>query len=104
MFFILLFRFCASLPEDHRPPEEKASTFVDLLVVAISLIAVAVPEGLPLAVTLALAFATTRLLKENNLVRVLRACETMGNATCICSDKTGTLVRYHKNEDRALAN
>ena len=50
------------------------------------------PEGLPLAVTLALAFATTRLLKENNLVRMLRACETMGNATTICSDKTGTLV------------
>ncbi|KAL2846169.1 hypothetical protein BJY01DRAFT_247343 [Aspergillus pseudoustus] len=92
MFFILLFRFCASLPGDTRPPEEKASTFVDLLVVAIAIIAVAVPEGLPLAVTLALAFATTRLLKENNLVRVLRACETMGNATCICSDKTGTLT------------
>ncbi|RKL04794.1 Calcium-transporting ATPase 2 [Fusarium oxysporum] len=92
MFFILLFRFCASLPGDDRPAEEKASTFVDLLVVAIAIIAVAVPEGLPLAVTLALAFATTRLLKENNLVRVLRACETMGNATCICSDKTGTLT------------
>lgn len=53
---------------------------------------VAVPEGLPLAVTLALAFATTRMLKENNLVRVLRACETMGNATTVCSDKTGTLT------------
>ncbi|KAL2672774.1 hypothetical protein Neosp_013490 [[Neocosmospora] mangrovei] len=92
MFFILLFRFCAHLPGDDRPAEEKASTFVDLLVVAIAIIAVAVPEGLPLAVTLALAFATTRLLKENNLVRVLRACETMGNATCICSDKTGTLT------------
>ncbi|KAF9775444.1 hypothetical protein IL306_006452 [Fusarium sp. DS 682] len=92
MFFILLFRFCANLSGDDRPAEEKASTFVDLLVVAIAIIAVAVPEGLPLAVTLALAFATTRLLKENNLVRVLRACETMGNATCICSDKTGTLT------------
>ncbi|KAL4966798.1 calcium-translocating P-type ATPase [Aspergillus stella-maris] len=92
MFFILLFRFCANLPGDTRSAEEKASTFVDLLVVAIAIIAVAVPEGLPLAVTLALAFATTRLLKENNLVRVLRACETMGNATCICSDKTGTLT------------
>jgi Ca2+-transporting ATPase len=98
MFFILLFRFCANLPGDDRPAEEKASTFVDLLVVAIAIIAVAVPEGLPLAVTLALAFATTRLLKENNLVRVLRACETMGNATCICSDKTGTLVSIIPNK------
>lgn len=50
-------------------------------------------EGLPLAVTLALAFATTRMVKENNLVRVLRSCETMGNATVVCSDKTGTLTQ-----------
>ncbi|KAK1714914.1 calcium-translocating P-type ATPase [Colletotrichum acutatum] len=92
MFFILLFRFVASLPGDDRLPADKASTFMDLLVVAIAIIAVAVPEGLPLAVTLALAFATTKLLKENNLVRVLRSCETMGNATTICSDKTGTLT------------
>ncbi len=57
-----------------------------------TVVVVAVPEGLPLAVTLALAFATTRMLKDNNLVRVLRACETMGNATTVCSDKTGTLT------------
>jgi Ca2+-transporting ATPase len=92
LFFILLIRFLAGLPNDDRPAEEKASSFVDILIVAITIIVVAVPEGLPLAVTLALAFATTRLLKENNLVRVLRACETMGNATTICSDKTGTLT------------
>lgn len=92
LFFVLLFRFLAGLSGDTRPPAEKASSFMDILIVAITIIVVAVPEGLPLAVTLALAFATTRLLKENNLVRVLRACETMGNATTICSDKTGTLV------------
>ncbi|KAH9889691.1 calcium-translocating P-type ATPase [Xylariomycetidae sp. FL2044] len=92
LFFILLFRFVAGLSSDTRPPAEKASTFLDILIVAVTIIVVAVPEGLPLAVTLALAFATTRLLKENNLVRVLRACETMGNATTICSDKTGTLT------------
>lgn len=92
LFFILLIRFLADLPGDTRDPTTKASAFMDILIVAITIIVVAVPEGLPLAVTLALAFATTRLLRENNLVRVLRACETMGNATTICSDKTGTLV------------
>lgn len=92
LFFILLFRFLAGLGSDTRTGAEKASSFMDILIVAITIIVVAVPEGLPLAVTLALAFATTRLLKENNLVRVLRACETMGNATAICSDKTGTLT------------
>ncbi|KAH6951270.1 calcium-translocating P-type ATPase [Ilyonectria sp. MPI-CAGE-AT-0026] len=92
LFFVLLFRFIGGLPNDSRPASEKASVFMDILIVAITIIVVAVPEGLPLAVTLALAFATTRMLKENNLVRVLRACETMGNATTICSDKTGTLT------------
>lgn len=92
MFFVLLCRFLAGLPNNADTPAEKASNFMDILIVAVTIIVVAVPEGLPLAVTLALAFATTRMLKENNLVRVLRACETMGNATTICSDKTGTLV------------
>ncbi|KAI0532075.1 calcium-translocating P-type ATPase [Xylaria digitata] len=92
LFFVLLFRFLAELPSDTRSPPEKASSFLDILIVAVTIIVVAVPEGLPLAVTLALAFATQQLLKENNLVRVLRACETMGNATTICSDKTGTLT------------
>ena len=87
-----MFRFCASLPGDNRTGAEKASSFTDILIVAITVIVVAVPEGLPLAVTLALAFATTRLLKENNLVRILKACEVMGNATTVCSDKTGTLT------------
>jgi len=93
LFFVLLFRFVGGLSGDHRSPTEKGSAFMDILIVAVTIIVVAVPEGLPLAVTLALAFATTKMLKENNLVRVLQACETMGNATAICSDKTGTLVR-----------
>lgn len=92
LFFVLLFRFVANLSGDTRSASKKGSAFMDILIVAVTIIVVAVPEGLPLAVTLALAFATTRMLKENNLVRVLRACETMGNATAICSDKTGTLV------------
>ncbi|KAA8896176.1 calcium-translocating P-type ATPase [Sphaerosporella brunnea] len=93
LFSVLFFRFCANLASDNRLPAEKGSAFLDILIVAITLIVVAIPEGLPLAVTLALAFATTRMLKENNLVRVLRACETMGNATTVCSDKTGTLTQ-----------
>lgn len=93
LFFVLFIRFVSTLPGSPLGAAEKGSQFMDILIVAITLIVVAVPEGLPLAVTLALAFATTRMLKENNLVRVLRACETMGNATTICSDKTGTLTQ-----------
>jgi P-type Ca2+ transporter type 2C len=93
LFFVLLFKFLGALSSNEGSPAEKGQEFLDILIVAITVIVVAVPEGLPLAVTLALAFATTRMLKENNLVRVLRACETMGNATTICSDKTGTLTQ-----------
>lgn len=102
LFFVLLIRFVAALPGDTRSAMDKASSFLDILIVAVTIIVVAVPEGLPLAVTLALAFATTRMLKENNLVRVLRACETMGNATAVCSDKTGTLVCHIQSARRAL--
>lgn len=93
LFLVLFFRFCSQLPDSPQTAAQKGSAFLDILIVAITLIVVAIPEGLPLAVTLALAFATTRMLKENNLVRVLRACETMGNATTVCSDKTGTLTQ-----------
>ncbi|BCR96668.1 putative calcium transporting ATPase (Pmc1) [Aspergillus luchuensis] len=93
LFFVLLFRFLAQLPENDAPSTEKGQIFMDILIVAVTVIVVAIPEGLPLAVTLALAFATTRMLKEQNLVWQLRACETMGNATVICSDKTGTLTQ-----------
>ena len=71
---------------------DKGQSFLQIFIVSVTIVVVAVPEGLPLAVTLALAFAMTRMLKDNNLVRLLRACETMGNATTICSDKTGTLT------------
>lgn len=62
------------------------------VMIAITLIVVAVPEGLPMAVTLSLAYSMRRMLKTNNLVRKMHACETMGAATVICTDKTGTLT------------
>ncbi|KAK7208151.1 hypothetical protein BZA70DRAFT_37797 [Myxozyma melibiosi] len=93
LFFVLLFRFLGELPTNHKTSTQKGEQFLNYLITSVTLIAVAVPEGLPLAVTLALAFATKRMLKDNNLVRVLKSCETMGNATTICSDKTGTLTQ-----------
>lgn len=63
------------------------------IMIAVTLIVVAVPEGLPMAVTLSLAYSMRRMLKTNNLVRKMHACETMGAATVICTDKTGTLTQ-----------
>lgn len=93
LFLVLFIRFLVQLPHDGMSGPARGRAFLDVLIVAITVIVVAIPEGLPLAVTLSLAFATTRMVKENNLVRILRACETMGNATVICSDKTGTLTQ-----------
>ncbi|KAI9790260.1 MAG: hypothetical protein M1816_005285 [Peltula sp. TS41687] len=93
LFIILFIKFLVQLRGNTASPSDKAQNFLQIFIVAVTIVVVAVPEGLPLAVTLALAFATTRMLKDNNLVRVLRACETMGNATTVCSDKTGTLTQ-----------
>ncbi|KAL8186939.1 UNVERIFIED_CONTAM: ATPase, Ca transporting, plasma membrane [Gekko kuhli] len=65
---------------------------VQFFIIGVTILVVAVPEGLPLAVTISLAYSVKKMMKDNNLVRHLDACETMGNATTICSDKTGTLT------------
>lgn len=65
---------------------------LDYLLIGITVVVVAIPEGLPLSVTLSLAFSVKRMLKDQNLVRKMEACETMGGANNICSDKTGTLT------------
>ena len=87
-----LFSFLSScvigLAIEKEPPIE----IVDYLITAITVLAVAVPEGLPLAVTLSLAFSSSKMMKEMNLVKHSDACETMGCAITICTDKTGTLM------------
>ncbi|KAF2750149.1 calcium-translocating P-type ATPase [Sporormia fimetaria CBS 119925] len=93
LLLVLTFRLVATFSGSPLGPAEKASRFMDILIVSVTIIVVAVPEGLPLAITLSLAFATTQMVKMNNLVRILKSCETMGNATDVCSDKTGTLTQ-----------
>ncbi|KAK0385252.1 hypothetical protein NLU13_7728 [Sarocladium strictum] len=93
LFIVLFIKFLVQLPSMDETPAGKGQRFLNIFIVVVTIIVVAVPEGLPLAVTLALAFATTRMLKDANLVRHLKACEVMGNATTICSDKTGTLTQ-----------
>lgn len=75
------------------PLAELLTYTLDTLMIAVTLIVVSVPEGLPMAVTLSLAYSMRRMLKTNNLVRKMHACETMGATTVICTDKTGTLTQ-----------
>lgn len=85
----------------HNFQAQSLTQLIGFFIESIVLIVVAVPEGLPLAVTISLAYSMQSMLKDNNLVRYLAACETMGSATNICSDKTGTLTENRMTITRA---
>lgn len=91
---ILILRFCIEEFVVNKKPWDAyyVQHFVKFFIIGVTVLVVAVPEGLPLAVTLSLAYSVRKMMHDNNLVRHLDACETMGNATAICSDKTGTLT------------
>ncbi|KAM7509030.1 hypothetical protein LguiA_019483 [Lonicera macranthoides] len=97
-FLVLTTRFLAVKVLHNEITKWKISDALSLLnffAIAVTILVVAVPEGLPLAVTLSLAFAMKKLMNDRALVRHLSACETMGSANCICTDKTGTLTTNH---------
>ncbi|MBU3917261.1 HAD-IC family P-type ATPase, partial [bacterium] len=82
-------------------PEGIGSEFLNYLMIAVTIIVVAVPEGLAMSVTLSLAYSMRKMMESNNLVRRMHACETIGAVTVICTDKTGTLTRNEMNVQTA---
>lgn len=110
-FVALTAKFLLTQPVDGMPMMDILSHLLNYFMVAVTLIVVSVPEGLPMSVTLSLALSMNRMLKTHNLVRKMHACETMGATTVICTDKTGTLTqnqmqvyqtRFYELADRPL--
>ena len=88
--------------EETDPKSMIAKKILDIIILCISIIVVAIPEGLPSAATLSLAFSLKNMMDNNNLVRKIHACETMGAANYICTDKTGTLTLNEMNVSKIL--
>lgn len=84
---------------DHFQWIDFTAYMLQTFMIAVTLIVVSVPEGLPMTVTLCLAYSMRRMLKSNNLVRKMHACETMGATTVVCTDKTGTLTENQMRVD-----
>ncbi len=93
IFTIMLAKACLGGGLLQRPWIEVAEEVLRLFMFSVAIIVMAVPEGLPMSITLSLAMSMRRMLRTNNLVRKMHACETMGAVTVICTDKTGTLTR-----------
>ena len=89
---VLIIRFGIERGVNDDWENRHLGELLNYFIIGITVIVVAIPEGLPLAVTLSLAYSTKKMLMDNNLVRKMAACETMGGAAMICSDKTGTLT------------
>ena len=86
----MIYRYAAG--KETFEVSDMLSSLLKIAILCVFIIVVAIPEGLPLAVTLNLAFSIKKLMDNNNLVRKMHVCETMGGETVICTDKTGTLT------------
>ena len=95
IFIVLIIRLIIDGVRDDWSHEGifYAREILEFFLISITILVVAIPEGLPLAVTLSLAFSVGKMMEDKNLVRRMQACETMGGANIICSDKTGTLTQ-----------